>query len=418
MYKAPGKTLIKNAAQILTMQGENNGDIGVIENGYIYIWGEKIAAIGTKEEVEPFMEGAEEVKEIDATGKVISPGFVDCHTHVVFGGSRVDEYSVKLTDDNPETLKKLGIKTGIYASVNQTKNLPVEELAHQTEQRVRSMIANGTTTLESKSGYGLTLPAEMKMLEVNTLLSGFLPIDIVPTFLGGHGWEENTSKEWYIDHLCQEMLPQVARFNKAAFNDVWCDEGHFTAAESKKILTRGMELGLIPTIHADAYSYIGATDLAVEIGAASAVHLNYTPESLFPKMRDAGVVGVVLPAIDFAVKHPKPFNPRPMLNSGMTLGLATNCCPGCWMESMPMTMMLACRMHGFTPAEAFRAATYGSAQALTLKDRGVLGMGKIADILIFDTSDYRDVVYKFGRNLVDTVIKKGEVIVKEGKMID
>ena len=140
---------------------------------------------------------------------------------------------------------------------------------------------------------------------------------------------------------------------------------------SERILSCGRDHGLIPTIHTDAYSYIGGSDLAAEMKMASAVHLNYTPEHVFPKLRDAGVVGVVLPGIDFSVKHDRPFNPRPMLDAGMTLALATNCCPGCWLESMQMVLILACRQHGFSPAEAFRAATYGSAKALTLDDRGV-----------------------------------------------
>ncbi|MEM5780768.1 MAG: imidazolonepropionase, partial [Lawsonibacter sp.] len=234
--KATNKLLIENAAQILTMRGEGNHEVGLLECGSIYIEGDHIKAIGTQEEVAAAVGIGTDIRRIDASGKVISPGFIDCHTHVVFGGSRVAEYTIKLTDDRPETLARLGIPTGIYASVNMTRDVPVDDLAAQTERRMRNMLINGTTTIESKSGYGLTLPAEMKMLEVNRLLSATLPLDIVSTFLGGHGWEEGKSKEWYMDHLCQEMIPQVAAFHMAAFNDVWCDEGHYTAAESERIL--------------------------------------------------------------------------------------------------------------------------------------------------------------------------------------
>lgn len=416
MKTKKNKLLIEDAAQILTMQGEGSGQVGLLEHGWLYVQDGKIQAIGTKEEVLPAVPDGEDVVRVDASGKVVTPGLIDCHTHVVFGGSRVEEYTVKLTDSRPEALAQRGIQTGIYASVNMTRDVPVEELAAQTEQRMRGMLIHGTTTIESKSGYGLTLPSEMKMLEVNRLLSATLPMDIVSTFLGAHGWEEGKPKDWYIDHLCQDMIPQVASFHMAAFNDVWCDEGHFTAAESERILSCGRDHGLIPTIHTDAYSYIGGSDLAAEMKMASAVHLNYTPEHVFPKLRDAGVVGVVLPGIDFSVKHDRPFNPRPMLDAGMTLALATNCCPGCWLESMQMVLILACRQHGFSPAEAFRAATYGSAKALTLDDRGVLDTGKTADLLLFDVDTYEKVVYQYGRNHVELVIKDGSIVVRGGQV--
>lgn len=417
MEQAQEKLLIENAAQILTMRGESNHDVGMIEGGSVYVEGNRIKAVGTKEEVAALVGDAADVYRIDASGKVVCPGFVDCHTHVVFGGSRVAEYAIKLTDDRPETLEKYGIPTGIYASVNMTKDVPVEVLAARTERRMRNMLITGTTTIESKSGYGLTLPSEMKMLEVNRLLSACLPLDIVPTFLGGHGWEEGKPKDWYIDHLCQDMIPQVAAFRMASFNDVWVDEGHFTAADAEKILSCGLEHGLIPSIHTDAYSDIGGSLLAAEMKMANAGHLNFTPLSVLPKLRDAGVVGVILPGTDFAVRHPRPVAPRPMLDCGMTLALATNCNPGCWMESMQMVLVLACRQHSFTPAEAFRAATYGSARALTLTDRGVLDVDKVADLLILDVETFEDVVYKFGRNHVETVIKNGKVVVQDGRII-
>ena len=417
MEQKENKLLIENAAQVLTMRGESNHDVGMVEGGWIYIEGNKIKAIGTKEEVEQAAGSLEDVTRIDAAGKVVTPGFVDCHTHVVFGGSRVAEYAIKLTDDRPETLEKYGIPTGIYASVNMTRDVPVEVLASRTERRMRNMLITGTTTIESKSGYGLTLPSEMKMLEVNRLLSANLPMDIVPTFLGAHGWEEGKDKDWYIDHLCQDMIPQVAAFHMASFNDVWVDEGHFTAADAEKILSCGRDHGLIPSIHTDAYSDIGGSALAAEMKMANAGHLNYTPLSVLPKLRDAGVVGVILPGTDFAVHHPHPVNPRPMLDCGMTLALATNCNPGCWMESMQMVLVLACRLHRFSPAEAFRAATYGSARALTLDDRGVLDVDKVADLLILDVETFEDVVYKFGRNHVQTVIKNGKVVVRDGRIL-
>ena len=415
--KTQSRLLIENAAQILTMRGESNRDVGLLEHASIYAEDGKIQAVGAPEEVAAAAAGKEDVVRIDASGKVVTPGFVDCHTHTVFGGSRVDEYAVKLTDERPETLARLGIETGIYASVHKTQGLPVDVLAAQTERRMRGMLVHGTTTIESKSGYGLTLPTEMKMLEVNRLISALLPMDIVSTFLGGHGWEEGKDKDWYVDHLCQDMIPQVAAFKMAAFNDVWVDEGHFTAADAERILSCGRDHGLIPTIHTDCYSDVGGSLLAAEMKMASAGHLNYTPDSVLPKLRDAGVVGIILPGTDFVVRHPRIANPRPMLDCGMTVALASNCNPGCWFQSMQLIIALACRQNGFSPEEAFRAATYGSARALTLDDRGVLDVGKVADILILDIDTYQDVVYKFGRNHVEKVIKNGKVVVDNGRIL-
>ena len=417
MDKISNKLLIENASQVLTMRGESNHDVGMLRDASIYVEDGLIRSLGSKEEVSADILDRTGVTVVDASGKVVVPGFVDCHTHTIFGGSRVAEYAIKLTDDRPETLERLGIPTGIYASVNLTKDLPVEVLAEQTERRMRNMLLTGTTTIESKSGYGLTLPSEMKMLEVNRLLSAILPMDIVSTFLGGHGWEEGKSKDWYIDQLCEEMIPQVASFRMAAFNDVWVDEGHFTAADAERILSCGREYDLIPSIHTDAYSDIGGSALAAEMKMANAGHLNYTPNELLPRLRDAGVVGVLLPGTDFSVRHPHPANPRPMLNCGMTLALASNCNPGNWMESMQVVLTLACRQHGFSPAEAFRAATYGGAKALTLTDRGVLDVGKVADLLILDVDTFEDVIYKFGRNHVQTVIKKGNIVVQDGRLL-
>ena len=417
MDKISNKLLIENASQVLTMRGESNHDVGMLRDASIYVEDGLIRSLGSKEEVSADILDRTGVTVVDASGKVVVPGFVDCHTHTIFGGSRVAEYAIKLTDDRPETLERLGIPTGIYASVNLTKDLPVEVLAEQTERRMRNMLLTGTTTIESKSGYGLTLPSEMKMLEVNRLLSAILPMDIVSTFLGGHGWEEGKSKDWYIDQLCEEMIPQVASFRMAAFNDVWVDEGHFTAADAERILSCGREYDLIPSIHTDAYSDIGGSALAAEMKMANAGHLNYTPNELLPQLRDAGVVGVLLPGTDFSVRHPHPANPRPMLNCGMTLALASNCNPGNWMESMQVVLTLACRQHGFSPAEAFRAATYGGAKALTLTDRGVLDVGKVADLLILDVDTFEDVIYKFGRNHVQTVIKKGNIVAQDGRLL-
>ena len=412
------KLLIKNAAQLLTMSGKAPDGINIIENGWLYAEDGFISAVGTRAEV--MCAAGDEAgidTVLDATGKVLLPGFIDCHTHVMFGGSRVQEYAVKTTDDDPRTLERLGIKTGIYASCEMTVGAGREALRAQTEKRMRNMLLNGTTTLESKSGYALETNAEVMMLELNRELNEALPMDIRSTFLGAHGWPQDMEKSRYIDVLTKEMIPLVAERGLAEYCDIWCDEGHYTAAESERVLRCGEEHGLIPRIHTDAYSYVGGSDLAAEMRMASADHLNYTPHSVMPKLADAGVTGVLLPGIEFAVKHPKPFVVRPMLDAGMTVALATNCCPGCWCESMQFILILACRQYAMTPAEAVYAATAGGARALRLSDRGVLRPGARADIQLWDTGTYEDVIYKYGRNNVELVITQGRVAARDGEVL-
>lgn len=413
--------LIKNARQLLTMEGSLNCDIGLVEHGSVLMKDGVILAAGATEAVKAAMtdlvKDGVSIDTIDASGKVVLPGFIDCHTHVTFGGSRVAAYAVTMTDDDPETLAKKGIPSGIYASVNMTIGLTKDELKAQTKKRLLNMITNGTTTIEAKSGYGLTMDSELRMLTVNRELNEELPMDIFSTFLGAHGWTEGMKKEDYIDLLCKEMIPRVAKEHLATCNDIWCDEGHYTAKECETVLSCGRDYGLAPRIHTDAYSYIGGSDLAADMHMLSADHLNYTPVSVFDKLAAANVTGVVLAGTDFAVKHPKQFDPRPMLSAGMDLGLATNCCPGCWCESMIVILTLACREHGLSPEEALRAATRGAAKAMGLTDRGRLSKGMLADLLILDTDTYEDLIYKYGRNPIETIIKNGKVTVSNGQIL-
>jgi imidazolonepropionase len=393
------------------MKPEKTDCVGLIENGYIYAEDGVIKAVGSMDQFKNDVFALGPADEIDAAGKIVLPGFVDCHTHSVFGGSRVAEYSIKLTDNDPAALEKLGIEAGMYGTVNATKNLPAELLEEQSFKRVSGMLSNGTTTIEIKSGYGLSTDSEIKMLEIIKRLNKRLPLDIHSTFLGAHGWPKDMSKEKYIDVLTKDMIPKVSELKLAQFCDVWCDDGYYTAKESEKILSCGRDYGLIPKIHTDCYSYIGGSDLAADMHMISADHLNYTPENVFKKLRGANVVGVVAPGTDFAVKHPKPFDPRPMLEAGMDLAIATNCNPGVWVESMQVILVLACRQHGFTPAEAVKAATKGGALALGLNDVGILDAGKKADIQIWDLDTYEDIIYKFGAKYIKTVIKDGNIVV-------
>jgi imidazolonepropionase len=410
MKKIRADLLIENCTQLLTCRKDAGDLIGLIENGYLAVAGEKIISVGTKEEVMALVDinGAEI---IDGRGKVVAPGFVDAHTHLIFGGSRVKEYAARMITDDPETLERMGIKTGIMATVEMTRNSSEESLFFAASNRIMRMLHSGTTTVESKSGYGLSTPSEIKILEINKRLDKCLKVDVVSTFLGAHGWPKDISKERYMDMLVMDMIPYVAEEGLAQFCDIWCDEGHFTALESEKILKAARGFGLQPKIHTDAYSYIGGSDLAAEMKMVSADHLNYTPKNVIRKLAEQGVPGVLLPAIDFAVNHPKPFEVRPMLDENLTIALATNCCPGCYVESMQFVMALACREHRMRAQEAIRAATLGGAIALGLEsDRGSLEVNKLADIQIWDASQFEEVIYHIGGNIVEKVIKRGKVV--------
>ncbi|WP_066295846.1 imidazolonepropionase [Bacillus sp. FJAT-29937] len=401
--------VISNASEVITCIGEGMEEIGVLTNTWIAIKDEKIVGVGTEAEVKSNFD-LEESSFIDAKGKVVAPGFVDSHTHLVFYGTRVEEYAAKLTG-KPEKLQQLKITTGPSRTVELTRNEPEEELFQQSKKRVMTMLEHGITTIESKSGYGLTTDSEIKILEVGRRLDNETPLDVLNTFLGAHGFPEDLTKSEYLDVIVNDMIPKVGEQGLAEFCDVWCDEGYFTAEESEIVLKAGLKYGMKPKIHADAYSYIGGSDLAAEMKMVSIDHLNYTPEEVMEKLAEAKVTGVLMPALDFAVGHKRPFDARQMLDKGMEIALATDLCPACYTESMQFVINLACRLYKFSVEEAIKAATYGGARALDLDDRGVIQEGKLADLQIWDVPTYKHIAYELGTNIVETVIKKGKVVI-------
>ncbi|MGB3905095.1 MAG: imidazolonepropionase, partial [Anaerolineae bacterium] len=307
-------------------------------------------------------------------------------------------------------VEALGIPTGIQATVAMTRAESADELRASAAARLRRMFQHGTTTVESKSGYGLSLAEETKQLEVNRRLQSSQPVDVVSTFLGAHDFPPDVPRQKYVETLIAEMIPKVANEGLAEFCDVYCDEGYYTVEESRRILEAGLRVGLRSKIHVDAYADIGGSAMAAELGVVSADHLNYTDRATMRKLAEAGVIGVVMPALDFAVGHVRPFDSRAMLAEGMTLALATDMCPACWVESMQLVMQLACRLYRFSPSEALYAATVGGARALGLEvDRGSLEPGKLADVQIWNVPSLEDVVYRLGNNAVETVIKRGKV---------
>lgn len=416
MRQDPADIVIENAAQIVTCGAQANDLIGTIHGGSLAITGERITAVETKSRISEYKGPKTTV--IDAFGKIVTPGFVDCHTHAVFGGTRVEEYAARLETDDIKELERRGVPMGIMVTLSSTRSLSVDELYEQSARRVRQMILSGTTTLEIKSGYSLSTEGELKQLLVNQKIAQTLPVDISSTFLGAHGWPPDIEKKRYMDILINEMIPAVGESGLAECCDIWCDYGHYDADECRTILRAGRECGMEPKIHAGAYSYVGGEDLAAEMHMYSADHLNYTPKKALEKLAEAGVTGVVLPGIDFAVNHPIFFDPRPMYEAGLELGMATNCCPGCWCTSMPFIITLACRQHHMSLASALRAATYGSARALRReKEIGSIEAGKQADVLILDVPTCEDIAYRLGQNPVETVIRRGKITVRDGRIV-
>ncbi len=397
--------LLANAAELLTCAPSKGDPLGKILNGAVAMRDGIIVAVGETRDLlaRADLEGAER---IDCSGKVVAPGYVDSHTHVIFGGSRVREYALRLTR-SAEELHSLGIPTGIAASVAMTRAESEAELFASARDRVLAMLRAGTTTIESKSGYGLTTEQELKMLWVSRRLDQDTPLDVISTYLGAHAIPDGIAPEKYVQQIVGEQIPAVVSQGIAEFCDVYVEDGYFDPQQARRILQAASAAGLKLKIHADQYSRLGAAELAAEMGAVSADHLNYTDTNGMEKLAEAGVVGVLMPLIDFAVQHPHPFDVPAMRRAGLTLALATDLCPGGWTESMQLVIQFACRSYGFSLEEAILAATTGGARALGLHDRGQLVPGMLADVQIWNIPTAEDLVYRLGNNSVETVFKRG-----------
>jgi len=398
--------LIKNANELITLEGPNSprideqmSDLTIIQNGSVAIKDGKIVETGKNLNFKA-------KKTIDASGKIVMPGFVDPHTHLVFAGSREFELDMKLRGlSYMEILKKGG---GIFYTVNKTREATSGELIKQSKIRLDNMFAHGTTTCEAKSGYGLEAKTELKILKIQKKLNDIHEIDIVSTFLGAHAVPREHSADEYVDIVIDEMIPKAKEL--AEFCDVFCEEGVFTVEQSKRILEAGKKHGLIPKIHADEIVDTKGALLAAEIGAISADHLLMSSEKGLKQMAEKGVIGVMLPGTPFSLMMQRYANARKMIEMGVPVALATDLNPNCWTENMQFIIQLACLNMKLTPAEAITAATFNAACAIGLNNNiGSIEKGKQADVIILDCPTYKFIPYHFGINLVEAVIKKGKL---------
>lgn len=399
--------LITHANELLTLQGSKKPrvqrqmrNLGSIKNGSVAIKNGRIVAVGRNLRYK-----ADTI--IDASGRTVMPGFVDPHTHVVFAGSREFELDLKLAGvPYMQILKRGG---GILHTVNETRKATPTQLVKQSKKRLDMMLSYGTTSCEAKTGYGLDVRTEMKLLKVQKKLMESHPMDIVSTFLGAHAIPSEQNANEYVQTVIEEMLPKTTGL--AQFCDVFCEKGAFTVAQTRKILTAGKKQGLIPKIHADEIVDTGGAGLAAEVGAISADHLLRSSEAGLRAMAQHQVTGVLLPATPFCLMMTQYAAARKIIDLGVPVALATDLNPNCWTENMQFIIQLACLKMQMTTAEAITAATFNAACAIGMQQRvGSLEKGKQADVLILDCPNHQFLPYHFGVNLVETVIKKGNIL--------
>ncbi len=391
--------LIQNASEILTMK---NG-LGVIKNGSIMIDKGIIKDVGyLKNDQKKF-------QIIDATGCVVCPGFVDSHTHLVFAGTREDEFAMRIRGVTYEKIAERG--GGIMSTVMKTRAATEEELYTLAQQRIDALVRHGTTTVEIKSGYGLSPAEELKMLRIIKQLRKHAAIDIIPTYLV-HTIPFQMRRHDYIDVVIDEIIPKVAQQELAFFCDIFCDKTAFTRRESRKILLRAQEYNLKLKIHADELTHSGGARLAAQLKCVSADHLIYTTKSAIEAMNEAGVIPTLLPGTSFFLRIKKKPNIKAFKETDSAVAIASDFNPGtCMIYSMPKIIALACIVYGMDIDDALLGATKNGARALDMAQHtGTIEPGKQADVVILDVDNYKKISYQFGEDIVKYTIKKGKVL--------
>ncbi len=414
--RPPVDLLIENADRVVTLAGSgpvaNAGwdDLGIIEHGSVAIAGDRIAAVGRTDAVREAVTITGETCVIDARGRMVTPGFVDPHTHFLFAGNRAEEYGMRVEGVPYQTIREQG--GGIRSTVRAFREATDDELTDAGRARLSMMLQAGTTTVEGKSGYGLSMADEMRALRIIRKLGEEMPLTIVPTFLGAHDIppEFDGDRAGYIDLVIHKMIPEASRI--AVFCDVFCEQGYFDRAESKRILMAGREHGMIPKLHAEEFVPMGGGELAAEVGAISADHLLVITDEGVAAMADAGVIGVLLPGTTIGLASGRWADIEKFRRGGLPVALATDCNPGSsYTISQACILSLACSLLKMTVPEAWAGVTRNAAAAIGLQESvGTLETGKIADCLVFSENHPAAVPYRFGQNLIDFVIRNGNLL--------
>jgi len=409
--------LITGCSELLTLQGpvprrgDNLGELGIIRDGALWIRGGRIADVGPRRRIER-LRGARRARKLDLGGKVVLPGFVDSHTHLVFPESRATEYEHRILGKTYEQIARAG--GGIQSTVKALRRATPKFLKERALASLRDFAAHGTTTLEAKSGYGLDWKSEVSILSILRDLREAQALDIIPTFLGAHIVPSKYRRrpEAFVDLVVSRWIPAVAKSGLAEFCDVYCDRGAFSVAQARKILAAGRACGLVPRIHAEQLAHTGAARLATEMEAASADHLEQIDRADIRALARSNVVCTLLPGCCFHLGLPSYAPTRGLIEEGAIVALATDFNPGTSpTASMSMVLSLACTQMRMTPAEAIAAATINPAYSLRWQDLvGSLEVGKYADLAVFDVAAHQEIPYYFGVNRCVLTMKRGVIV--------
>lgn len=398
--------LLTGIGELVTNDPDRDGLLGVVGDAAVAVKGGRVAWVGPEAEV---LREFRELPELDCAGRAVIPGFVDSHAHLVFGGNRADEFARRLRGESYEKIMAAG--GGIHSTVAATRATDTSTLLDGAVRRAQRMLGTGTTTVEVKSGYGLEVDTELRMLEVAAAITEYVPIDVVSTFLGAHviPAEYRDDRDSYVRLIVEEMLPAAAGL--ATFCDVFCEEGAFTVEEARQILTAAKGHGLRPRLHANQLGHSGGAALAAELGAVTADHLDHVTEQDIAGLLAAGTVAVLFPTVSLSLRLPPP-PARELWDAGVPVAIATDCNPGTsYVENMQLVVALAALTAGLTPEEALWAATRGGARALQLDDKGWIKPGAAADLVMLEADGYLEIPYRPGTDLVRMVIKDGEAVV-------